>query len=204
MLGKITGYILTLVIISSCALSSNSENKIDQPVDVVENNDSESKSSVKMETYTTGAKAPVANTVEKGSNPEGLSINWMDFESAIDANQNEKKYILIYTYTDWCSWCKKMKATTFQDQEIINLINENFHPVLLNPEIKQDIAYNEVLYEMKAYGKKSYNELAVNLLGGKMSFPSIVILSKREVKKETINGYQSISVLKQMLKNYSK
>jgi len=105
-------------------------------------------------------------------------------------------------YTSWCGWCKKMDATTFQDPSVINYIDQNFYAVKMNPESNEAIAYKEVLYESKLYGKKMYNELAVNLLAGKMSFPSFVILNKREVKRGVIAGYQSSNQLISALKHY--
>lgn len=118
-------------------------------------------------------------------------INWVDFETAVEANQTESKPFFIDMYTDWCGFCRKMDGTTFRETEVIDFLNENFHTVKLNPEKAASIAYKGNLYERKQYGKRSYNELAVNLLGGKMSFPTFVILSKKEVRLGTIPGYHS-------------
>ncbi|MEZ4924056.1 MAG: DUF255 domain-containing protein [Crocinitomicaceae bacterium] len=131
-------------------------------------------------------------------------INWMDFESAIKENEQEKKFIFIDIYTGWCGWCKKMDQTTFLEPEVVSYMNEHFWAVKMDAESKDPIAFKETLYEYKMYNGKGYNELAVNLLGGKMSFPTFVVLSKREVKMGVINGYQSKSQLLSALSKYTK
>ena len=109
-------------------------------------------------------------------------IEWTDFEGAIDKNAKDKKLIFIDVYTGWCGWCKKMDQSTFVEPEVVEYMNKYFYAVKMDAESKDPIAFREVLYEYKMYNGKGYNELAVNLMGGKMSFPTFIILSKREVK----------------------
>jgi thioredoxin-related protein len=131
-------------------------------------------------------------------------IEWVDFETAVEANRTVKKPFFIDMYTSWCGWCKKMDASTFRNEKVVEFLNSNFHNVKMNPEASEAIAYKGNLYERKTYGKKQYNELAVNLLGGKMSFPTFVILSKKEVRMGTIPGYQVPEVLISKLKTMAK
>ena len=130
------------------------------------------------------------------------SIEWLDLETAADRNKEEKKFFFIDIYTDWCGWCKKMDQSTFKDSAVVEYMNEHFYAVKMNAESKAPIAYKEVLYESKMYSGKAYNELAVNLLSGKMSFPSFVVLSKKEVKLGTIVGYQKPTELLLALKGF--
>jgi len=131
-------------------------------------------------------------------------IEWLDFETAIDKNEEKKKPIFIDIYTGWCGWCKKMDATTFQDEKVVKFMNENFYAVKMDAESREPIAFKEKLYEYKKYGKAGYNELAVSLLNSKMSFPSFVVLSKRQVKVTTIAGYQKPNQLISRLEKYAK
>lgn len=131
-------------------------------------------------------------------------IEWMDLETAADKNKEKKKLIFIDIYTDWCGWCKKMDQSTFQDSAVAAYMNEHFYAVKMNAESKDPIAYKEVLYEYKQYGNKGYNELAVNLLNSKMSFPSFVILSKKEARLGVIVGFQKPTELLLKLKEYAE
>jgi thioredoxin-related protein len=131
-------------------------------------------------------------------------IVWYDFEKAIDKNKQKKKLIFIDIYTSWCGWCVKMDQTTFKEPEVVEYMNEHFYAVKMDAESKDPIAFKETLYEYKMYNGKGYNELAVNLLGGKMSFPTFVVLSKREVKIGSIKGYQNKTQMLAALKQYAK
>ena len=133
------------------------------------------------------------------------AIKWYDFEGAIDQCEEKKKPIFIDIYTSWCGWCKKMDNETFKNPDVVSYMNEHFYSVKMDAESKEPIAFKEVLYEYKTFkGGSGYNELAVNLLGGKMSFPSFVILSKRQVKVGTLKGYQKPKELLTALKKYAK
>jgi thioredoxin-related protein len=132
------------------------------------------------------------------------AINWLDFESAIDANNEERKPIFIDIYTAWCGWCKKMDQTTFKDPKVTAYMNENYYAVKMDAESKEAIVFKERLYEAKNYNGKTYNELAVNLLGSKMSFPTFVILSKKQVKIATISGFKKPAQLMTSLEKFSK
>jgi thioredoxin-related protein len=145
------------------------------------------------------------NKVKPYSNTElhsKTSIEWLDLETAADRNKEEKKFFFIDIYTDWCGWCKKMDQSTFKDSAVVDYMSEHFYAVKMNAESKDPIAYKEVLYEYKMFNGKGYNELAVNLLSGKMSFPSFVVLSKKEVKIGTLVGFQKPTELLLALKGY--
>lgn len=140
-----------------------------------------------------------------GKSLEGAEENkilWLDFETAMEKNEKAKKPVFIDVYTNWCGWCTKMDMSTFKDKEVIEFINQNFLAVKLNAEQKEGIVFKKKLYEYKTYGRSGYNELAVQLLNSKMSFPSYVILSKKAVKLNTIVGYKKPKELIDLLDNY--
>ncbi len=130
-------------------------------------------------------------------------IEWLDFETAIERNKSNKKLIFIDIYTDWCGWCKKMDATTFKNSQVIKYMNEHFYAVKMDAESKDPIPYKDKLYEWKSYGRAGYNTLAVSLLDSQMSFPSFVVLSKRETKLGKIIGYKDANAMMAELKKYA-
>ncbi|MFK8046088.1 MAG: thioredoxin family protein [Crocinitomicaceae bacterium] len=133
------------------------------------------------------------------------SIEWLDFETAIDRNSKNPKYIFIDIYTEWCGWCKKMDGSTFKDPAVVKFINENCYAVKMDAEMKESIAYNGKLYEYRKVSERSgYNTLAMGLLDNQMSFPSFVILDKKEAKRGKIMGYKTPQPFLAALQNYVK
>lgn len=75
-------------------------------------------------------------------------IKWYTFEEASVEYQKSAKPFFIDLYTDWCGWCKKMDASTFQDPIIANYLNTFFYPVKFNAESKDTV---------NVFGKKVWN-----------------------------------------------
>lgn len=44
------------------------------------------------------------------------------------------KPVYLFVTTDWCTFCKKMKAQTFSDAKVQGLLNELFYAIMINPE----------------------------------------------------------------------
>lgn len=98
-------------------------------------------------------------------------IKWLTVEQAQreDSLKGNRPWI-IDVYTDWCGWCKRMNQTTFANKDIAVYINNNFRPVKLNAETTDTVSY-----QGKKYGFDGrVNEFAKMILGGRMSYPTIV------------------------------
>ena len=71
------------------------------------------------------------------------SIKWYTWEEAQEMAATNPKKVFVDLYTNWCGWCKRMDATTFQDPEVIQYLNENFYPVKFNAEQKETVMFND-------------------------------------------------------------
>ena len=136
-------------------------------------------------------------------------INWTSFEEAVILNKSQPKLFLIDIYTDWCGYCKKMYKTTFQDSVMIKFLNDNFHCVKLNAEMKSDVYFgSDTLKFIKNWGRNGVHELAARLLDGKMGYPAFVVLNKNLARIEIIKGYNPVErfgpKLETIWKNYNK
>jgi thioredoxin-related protein len=126
--------------------------------------------------------APPANTAK---------IKWLDIEEAAALNQKKPKKFFIDTYTDWCGWCKKMDASTFVNPVIVEYMNQHFYAVKFNAERKDTVVFNGKTYvNPNPTGSRSSHELAVELLGGRMSYPSFVFLDEKLGKITIVPGYR--------------
>lgn len=98
-------------------------------------------------------------------------INWIGFEELEDSLKQQSKPVVIYFYTDWCVYCKKMERNAFRDPEIISDLNNNFYAVKMNAESTENIAFD---------GQVFSNEQAKNKRNGIHQIP--LLLARRENK----------------------
>jgi thioredoxin-related protein len=132
-------------------------------------------------------------------------INWMSFEEAIEANENEPRKILIDVYTDWCGWCKRMDASTFSDAQVVEYVNKHFYAIKLNAEKAPAISLKEKEYKVDpGLGRNGTHTLAVELLNGKMSYPTIVYLDDRFNMLSPVAGFMSAKDIEKVLRFFAE
>lgn len=117
-------------------------------------------------------------------------VNWITFEEAVLKSKDNPKPIFIDVYTDWCGWCKKMDAATFNDPKVAEVLQNEFYPVKFNAEQKESILFNDYTFKFVANGRRGYNELAAALLDGKLSYPSVVFLNEKMERITILAGYR--------------
>ena len=67
-----------------------------------------------------------------------------------------KKPMIIYFYTDYCSLCKKMKATTYKDLKIQKTLDQKFVAIALNMSNKSDEKMLEVKKHFNIFGTPGF------------------------------------------------
>ncbi|MCC6384131.1 MAG: DUF255 domain-containing protein [Bacteroidia bacterium] len=151
-----------------------------------------------------GMNSCQSQSADKTGKPvaESSLIKWTGFEEAVVKNETEPKKVFIDVYTDWCGWCKRMDATTFKNDTVVNYLNENFHAVKLNAEGKDTIRFRDQMFVYRPEFKA--NEIALALLGGKMGYPSFVILDENFSMLNVISGYHTPELLMQELRLLSE
>ena len=125
-------------------------------------------------------------------------IKWYSFEEAVELQKQQPKTIFIDMYTDWCGWCKKMDKETFQHPGIASYINANFYPVKFDGERKDTVVYNGKTYINEGEGRRPPHQLAVELLKGRMSYPTIVYIDDK-FNVNPIGGYMSPEKIEPLL-----
>ena len=132
-------------------------------------------------------------------------IKWTTIDQSLaNAKTANKKFILVDLYTDWCGWCKKMDENTFQDAGILALLNESFTTVKFNAETPNPVSFNGKSYSFTKTGARGANQLALDLgsYGGKLGYPTIVILDENGNKLQAFPGYKDVETLNAILKFY--
>lgn len=142
------------------------------------------------------SQSPQAPTLKKAETPQ---IVWLTIEEALEKSKTEKRKLYIDVYTDWCGWCKRMDATTFQDPVLVKYINDKYYAVKFNAEQIQSINFKGKTYNFKKIGERGYHELAELWLNNKMSYPTSVVLDENLEIIQPIPGYLEAAKLDAIL-----
>ena len=108
-------------------------------------------------------------------------VRWYSIEEAEKLYNKSPRPIFIDTYTDWCGWCKKMDQDTFSNPVISDILNNKFYPVKFNAESKEEITFLGQTFVNDGKAGNAH-QLAVALLRGELSFPTVVFLTSEEEK----------------------
>ena len=100
-------------------------------------------------------------------------VKWYTIEEALKLNAAAPRKIMIDIYTDWCGWCKKMDAETFDHPVIARYINKNFYPVKFDAESSSPVTFGENTFVNQGVGsgRKTTHQFASAL--GVTGYPSV-------------------------------
>jgi len=133
--------------------------------------------------------------------PVTAQIKWHSFEEALQLQQqpNPKK-IFIDMYTDWCGWCKKMDATTFKNDTLIQYLSSHFFAVKFDAERKDTIMIGGNMYiNPNPKGTRSTHQLAAALMQNRLSYPSSVFLDEKGQLLSVVPGYMNARDMEKVL-----
>jgi thioredoxin-related protein len=127
-------------------------------------------------------------------------IKWKTFEEVEVLMKTKPKKVLVDLYTNWCGWCKRMDANTYSNSELIDYVNENYYAIKFNTEEKKDIVFQGKTYKMSQQGRNATNQLAIELLNGKLSYPTTAFLDENFQPIAVQPGYLEVDIMETILK----
>lgn len=115
----------------------------------------------------------------------------------------EQRKIVFFLQTSWCKFCKQMKQTTFRDQRIREMLNEQYYFVPFDSEQKEDVMFHDRSFAYQPTGRNSgTHELAAELgsIDQKLIYPTTVIMNGQYEIEFQYAGYLTGDELLNILK----
>ncbi len=133
-----------------------------------------------------------------GDSANSQEVNWISFQTLEQKMKEQPRKVLIDVYTSWCGWCKVMDKKTYSNPQVIQYINEHFYAVKFDAEQKESVQFIGQTWEYVPANKS--NRLAAELLQGKMSYPTTVIMGQDLKSVNPIPGYMEVPQMEMILK----
>jgi len=133
-----------------------------------------------------------------------VKVKWYTFEEAVKLAEKEPKKLFIDVYTDWCGWCKRMDQNTFSHPVIAEYLNTYFYPVKFNAESTKPIEFAGKTFINEGSGSRSPHQLAVALLQGRMSYPSVAYMTEDLQLLTAVPGYLEPKGIEPILEYFAK
>ena len=138
-------------------------------------------------------------------NAQKNEIKWVSFEVLDESLKKETKPVVIYFYTDWCVYCKKMDRNAFRDPEIISALNQNFYAVKMNAESTAEIEFEGQIFtneqaKTKRNGIHQIPMLLADRENKPISFPVFMVLDKDFRVKIKSHEYLTTDKMKTLIK----
>ena len=135
---------------------------------------------------------------QKNETTAAAEVQWISFSELEAKLKTAPRKVLVDVYTGWCGWCKVMDKKTYANPEVAAYINKNFYAVKFDAEQKTDINFIGQTWEYLPQQK--VNRLAVDLLQGRMSYPTTVIMGEDLKSANPIPGYLEVPQMEMILK----
>lgn len=132
---------------------------------------------------------------QKENTIDTTKITWLPYDEGIAiAKQNGKKILVNFT-TSWCGYCKKMNREVFSSPDAIKLINENFVPIKVDGDSKNELNIDGYKITERNLTKAEYKVTG---------YPTYWLLTSETERLAPIKGYRPKDTFLDMLSYISE
>lgn len=144
-----------------------------------------------------GISQNAEQVVEKIDIPD--KILWLNLEEAKNISVQANRKVMVFLYTDWCVWCRKMEKNTFRNETIANIVNSNFLPVTFDAENEKAIEFQNKSYSYQDIEPRGVHELAMELMGGRVTYPTIAFFNEKWELIQSIPNFHAADEFEMIL-----
>lgn len=139
-----------------------------------------------------GLNAESINTqLSNLSDPPVKKVKWYTWDEAVKLQMESPRIIMVDLFTDWCGWCKRMDADTFENDSVAQVLNTYFYPVKFNAEKEGEINYGGKVLKLRTdLGRNPIHELAYAFVDGKLSYPNFIYFDAQMQRIMISPGYK--------------
>ncbi len=83
-----------------------------------------------------------ASEIQATPKIKGTAIGWKDYTPGMAMAAQGDKPIFLYFHAPWCTYCTKLKQTTFKDKKILAYLEQNFVSIQVDTD-KNQVLSNE-------------------------------------------------------------
>jgi thioredoxin-related protein len=133
------------------------------------------------------AFVPASGHAAPGQAP---ALTWRDWDRGLEEARASGRPVLIDVYTDWCGWCRRMKAEVYARPEVREYLDGHFVTVQLNAE-----GAEPARYEGRAFTSRT---LAARF--GVSGYPTTIFLKPDGGHLANVPGYLESARFLQVLR----
>ncbi len=118
---------------------------------------------------------------QKGTPPKDNPsvINWQKYDQGLERAKKDGKKVMVFFYTDWCTYCKRMNSLTFTDEGVKKLLSDKFITVKVNGDSRNMLQVDKAnITERELAGKYAVR-----------GYPTIWFLEPNAEKISPVVGY---------------
>ena len=87
-----------------------------------------------------GKQADLIQGKGSGQTSDASKIDWQGYAQGMELAKSQNKHVFLYFHADWCTYCKKLKKTTFQDKGVLKYLKDNFISIEVDTDKNQELA----------------------------------------------------------------
>lgn len=117
--------------------------------------------------HATAKTAQTSNTVESSrADSASSSIHWDKYNvDVFQRAKNSHHPVILFAMASTCHFCQQMSKTTFKNSMVIQMINENYYPVILQADNNSetadkygiDVVPTIIFFDVDGNVRKSYS-----------------------------------------------
>lgn len=90
----------------------------------------------------TGSGKPGSSRLNTGqeNTADRTGIAWENMTEGLARAKAEGKPVFLYFHADWCTFCVKLKKTTFKDKHVLKLLAKDFVSISIDTDKQRDLA----------------------------------------------------------------